>query len=782
MNNQQTENNNAIDLRDQIERYLTHWKWFLSGAIISIILAFLYLRYVTPKYIATATIMIKDNKKSGISAELAAFEDLGIIGGRSSNNPDNEIEIIKSRKILGDVVTELNLNIQYIKEGRVKNSELYNTSPIKFNINNPLSIDNLESSKVFIIKFKSETEFKILDVENDILSDSLIFGESFTIGNIDNVSITRTNYFDKEFINNQLIVILRSKNQVIDQLIRRVSVKPVNINSSVLKISLKSNILRKSEDVLDAIITQYNLEAKEDKGEVFQKTITFINERLSSVGKELAVVEDKVKTFKKDNNITDIQSETQIALQSSSSNKEKLININIQLNIVKSLNDELKKPEGILPLNLGLQDFNIGRSIAEYNELLIKKNRLLKTAGKKNFVIVELQNNIDNLREALKSSLQNQERALQFNLNDFTKEADIVNSKILSIPVKEREFLDITRKQEIITGLYTYLLRKKEEIAISLAVTVSNAKIIDQAYGSNIPIFPKKKIVFLIALLLGLLIPFIITYSRNLLDTKVHTKKDIQELTSIPFIGDIPHNETNEKIIINPEARSSTSEAFRLIRTNLNFMLADIKSETGKTILITSTTSGEGKSFVSINLASTLALSTKKVILVGMDLRVPRISDYLEIIDREGVTNYIANKNITWDSLKFNVPELKNLDIITSGVIPPNPAELLMSNRIAELFTELKENYDYIIVDTAPVNLVTDTLLISKYMDLSLYTIRANYSDKRSLIVPDTLYKEKKLSNMAIILNDIDVKKGYGYGYGHPAAERKPWYRRIFRS
>ena len=333
--------------------------------------------------------------------------------------------------------------------------------------------------------------------------------------------------------------------------------------------------------------------------------------------------------------------------------------------------------------------------------------------------------------------------------------------------------------------MYSYLLKKKEETAISLAVTVANAKIIDVAYSDGIPVSPKRKIIFLAALLLGVLVPFIIIYIKNLLDTKIHTRKDIEELTTIPFLGDVPHSETNEKIVIGNDARTSTAEAFRLIRTNLDFMLPTKENDLGKTIFITSTTSGEGKSFISINLAAALSLSNKKVLLMGMDLRAPKVTEYLGIPERKGITNFITNEKVSLEDIKFSIPEIKGLDIIASGVIPPNPAELLLHAKVKELFEEVKKDYDYIIVDTAPVNLVTDTLLVSKYADMFLYVSRANYLDKRMLNVAQTLYNEKKLVNMAIILNDTDMTRGYGYGYGYGYGNayvetiKKPWYKRI---
>ena len=292
-----------------------------------------------------------------------------------------------------------------------------------------------------------------------------------------------------------------------------------------------------------------------------------------------------------------------------------------------------------------------------------------------------------------------------------------------------------------------------------------NAKIIDVAYGSGLPISPKKKIVYLAALLLGVLIPFVFIYLKHLLDTKIHSRKDIEDLTTIPFLGDVPHSDKDDKIVIGSDARTSTAEAFRLIRTNLGFMLANTgEQQQGKTIFVTSTTSGEGKSFMSINLAAALSLSHKKVLLLGLDLRAPKVTQYLGISERKGVTNFITNESLSLKDLKFSIPEIKGLDIISSGAVPPNPAELLLGDKIKDLFEEVKKEYDYIVVDTAPVNLVTDTLLVAKYADMFVYVARANYLDKRMLNVAQNLYNEKKLPNMALILNDTDLTRGYGYG------------------
>jgi tyrosine-protein kinase Etk/Wzc len=776
----------TINIREELEKYLFHWKWFFLGVLISLAGAYFYLRYETPLYSATTTIMIKDNQKSGISKEFAAFEDLGIVGG-SANNTDNEIEILKSRKIVGSVVKTLNLTMLYFIEGRIKRSELYRGKPI-----NVVWAASLEGeiaqtkNRSLVIKIVSAETFELKDADENTLG-TYGFDEEVTFNGV-RFKVQKTVDFD--FKGAQTIYVSSSeRNNVISGYLGGLAISVANESSSVLKLSFTHPVKEKAEDFLNELVAQYNIDAIKDKNEVSQKTKVFIDERISSIGNDLKTIQDRVEKFKIDNEITGLSSEGELAMQTASSNNAQLIQIKTELNIaegvLKNLNSQYNKDE-TLPQNLGFSEGSIGTSIRAYNELVVYKNRLSVNAGSKNPQILQYQNEINALKLNLKNSVLNLISSLEIQYDQINKEANKANSKISAIPFLERDFIDIARQQEIIAGLYSYLLKKKEETAISLAVAVANAKIIDVAYSSGSAISPNRKKIYLMALLFGLLFPFVVIYFRNLLDTKVHSRKDIEGLTNIPFLGDIPHSEENEKIAITSGARTSIAEAFRLIRTNLDFMLPNVgdKNE-GKVVFIASTTSGEGKSFVAINLAVALSLSGKKVLLLGMDLRAPKVTEYLEVSDRKGVTDYIMDASLTTKDLKFTVSGIKGLDVIASGLIPPNPAELLLTDRVRELFNEANKDYDYIIVDTAPVNMVTDTLLIAEYADLFVYVVRANYLDKRMLNVAETLYKERKLPNMAMLLNDTNTSKGYGYGYGYGYGDgylekvKKPWHKRI---
>jgi capsular exopolysaccharide synthesis family protein len=698
----------TINIRQELEKYLFHWKWFFLCVLISSAGAYMYLRYATPLYSATTTIMIKDNQKSGISKELVAFEDLGIVGG-SANNTDNEIEILKSRKIIGAVVDALQLNTVYYSEGIIKTSEVYGNRPINIVLGASLEGEIAQIKRIsLVLNIVSADVFELKSAEGNTIG-SYSFDEEVTVDGL-RFKVQKTIYLKWPEI---IIISLLERDKVISGYVGGVTVSAVNKQSSVLKLAFTHPVKQKAEDFLNELVKQYNIDAIKDKNEVSQKTKVFIDERLSSIGNDLNTIQDRVKKFKIDNEITGLSTEGELALQAASVNNEKLIQIKTQLNIAEAVLkniDQQKNKDETLPQNLGFSEVSIIASIRAYNELVVYKNRLSTTAGAKNPQIVQYQIEINALKLNLKNSISNLIATLKLQYAQINKEVDRVNSKISAIPFLERGFIDIARQQEIIAGLYSYLLKKKEETAISLAVAVANAKIIDVAYGSDTAISPKEKIIYLGALVLGLLFPFMVIYLKALLDTKVHSRKDIEDLTSIPFLGDIPHSESGDKIAITSGSRTSTAESFRLIRTNLEFMLPGSGDNgEGKSIFITSTTSGEGKSFVSINLAAALALSGKKVLLMGLDLRAPKVTEYLGLPDRTGITNYIMDDALTVDDLKFSIPAIKGLDIITSGVIPPNPSELLLHKKVTELFKIVKKEYDYIIIDTAPVNMVTDT-------------------------------------------------------------------------
>ena len=788
--NEFNEENDSLNILEEIKKYLRHWKLFLLMVSISLGVAFLKLRYSQPIYSVSSSILIKDNKNAGISTELAAFEDLGIVGGISANNPDNEIEILKSRNILGKVIDSLQLNVSYFTEGRVSTSERYKEdSPIFFI---QTAVFNKTNSNTFIVKIVDSINYEFVGIDGDLIS-SHAFGESVTIDN--KTFIVESNKNKKPKEEEIVIVKITSRDLLINRLKKDINITPLNENSSILLLNLNGSVIEKAEDILNELVKQYNTDAISDKNLISQNTKDFIDDRLRKIKSDLFLIDDKVKEFKDSKNITGLSEEFSLTLGTLKETNERISLVRTQISLVNWIKDllvEKSTTDQILPTSLGFDYNGLTDGISKYNELILLRDKASINAGPKNPILMQLESQIESVRSNLLSSLSPILKSLDIQLKDLNNEANTVLSRVKSIPSTERGFIDIAREQEIIASLYQYLLKKKEETEISLAVTVPNAKIIDVAYGSKIPIAPNRQIIYLGALVIGLLLPFGFVFIRNFLNNKVYSKNDISNTISVPFLGSIPSSDTTTSLIVTSGERTPISEAFRLIRANLNFIIPNL-DKLGKTILVTSTTSGEGKSFVSINTAAALALSGNKVLLMGMDFRAPKINEYLNLPDKKGITNFISDSKLIFDELKFKIPNIDSLDIISSGVIPPNPSELVTTDRLEALFLEVKQKYDFIVVDTAPVNLVSDTLLIAKYADMFMYVVRANYSDKRSLVVPQELYKENKLPNVAIVLNDIDSRRdgygyegysygGYGYGgYGYGATEvKKPWYRRIF--
>ena len=770
-----------INLRDQLDAYLVHWKWFVISVVLCVILALVYLRYATPRYSVSATIMIKDDKKGGITSELSAFQDIGLFGN-VTNSVDNEIEVLKSRTLMENVVKKLGLNVSYYTKGNIRTSEAYKNAPVRINFSLEDSV-LYKTDTTFTVRVNSATGYTLLDSEGENEVDRG-FGENVTFGS---GKMTVLPAFDnvEELNSRDVVVVIKPLAKVTLGYREEVQVSVVDKNTSVIKLNLNAAVRQKAEDILNTLIEQYNIDVVADKNLVSANTARFIEKRLALIEAELGEVEQSAESFKESNQLTDIAAEAGIVLDNASDYAKRIVEAETRLQLTNFLIEYLADIEDnsvLIPANVSMEDNSVGPMIMDYNKLVQERNRLMRGSTENNPVIVNLDGQIAAQRQTIKQTLNNVKSSQQISLNELKQQEKLLSSKISSVPGQERKFRGIQRQQQIKETLYLYLLQKKEETAISLEVTAPNSKIIDSAYGSEEPVAPKKKIILLGSFILGLLIPFGVIYLKDLLDTKVQGRKDIEGKLSVPFLGDIPKSHSNEEVI-SMGSRTSAAEAFRILRTNLDFMLANADRDKAKKIFVTSTLSGEGKTFVSINLAGTLALSGKRVLLIGMDIRNPKLAEYLEMPHGRGITNYLTNGGADIRDLifKFSDQEHKNLDVLASGAVPPNPAELLMNDKVGSLFAELEGLYDYIVVDTAPVSLVTDTLLISKYADVFVYVCRAGYLDKRLLVIPENLYKERRLPNMSILVNDTDSKKGYGYGYGYGYGQetKQPWWKRF---
>jgi capsular exopolysaccharide synthesis family protein len=550
-------------------------------------------------------------------------------------------------------------------------------------------------------------------------------------------------------------------------------------NSNVLKLSLQDAVRAKGEDILNTLIIKYNLSIEEDKIASTKNTTDFINERLNAVTLELSEFDSTAESVQQTNRLTDLQAQSAIYLQGEREIEANLAETNAQIQRVDYISNYLKENSGAgerIPSNIGIQDNTVNETSMRINALVEQRNKILKNSTEKNPTIVNLDDQIKDLKNSLNQSIIGIRSSNEIRLNSLLEEERKLSGRIYSAPKKQRQSRDITRQQNIKESLYLYLLEKREESAIAQGMSTTNAKIIDSAFSSEQPVSPKKSISLLSALILGTLLPVVLIYVLDLLDSKVKDKSDIVNVLDAPFLGDIPHTKKKSTLVKKVDY-SPLAEAFRMTRTNIDFMLSALPNNRGKVIFVTSTTSKEGKSHTAINLASSLSYSNKKVLIIETDIRMPKANAYLKMKMKElGLTDFIGNPKLKIGDVLTSHESNPNLHLISSGTVPPNPAELLMSDRMGVLFDKVSFMYDYIVVDTAAVGLVTDTLLISKHADMFVYVVRAGYLDKGQLNVAKTMYEQKRLPNMAILLNDMKSKKGYGYGYGNNPANKKKWW------
>ena len=763
-----------INIQEILFRYLIHWPWFVVSVIVCVALAWGYLRLTTPVYNISATVLIKDEKKGGGANMSSELEKMGLNGFvSSSSNIENEIEVLKSRTLAREVVSSLGLFVTYMDEDKFPNKELYRTSPVLVS-RTPQEADRLPQTmeidmllqpagamdvqvKVGKKEYRKHLE-KLPAVFPTDEGTVAFFANNDTLSSLRPESVTTERHITA-YINRPFAVAKGYAGSLL--------ITPTSKATSVVTVSLKNSNTQRGKDYIDKLLEMYNINANNDKNEVAQRTGEFIDERIDIISKELGSTERDLENFKRSAGITDLTSEAQIALTGNAEYEKKRVENQTQINLVMDLKKYLQGSEyEVLPANVGLQDAGVAGAIDRYNEMVAERKRLLRTSTESNPAIVNLTTSIRAMRSNIQTTLDATLKGLEITKADLIREASRYSRRISDAPTQERQFVSIARQQEIKSGLYLMLLQKREENAIVLAAIANNAKIIDEAQADSTPISPKRMTIYLAALVFGIGIPVGVIYLIGLTKFKIEGRADVEKLTSLPVVGDIPlADEKMGAIAVFENQNNLMSETFRNVRTNLQFML-----ENGKNvILVTSTVSGEGKSFISANLAISLSLLGKKVVIVGLDIRKPGLNKVFNLPKKEyGITQFLTNSTVNLMDLVHHSDINKNLYILPGGTVPPNPTELLARDGLEKAVEILRKNFDYVILDTAPVGMVTDTLLIGRVADLSVYVCRADYTRKTEFTLINELAENNKLPNLCIVINGLDLqKKKYGYYYGY---------------
>lgn len=748
----------GLDLKQILSRILANWYWIALSVLVCLACAHLYVRYKTPNYKISARVLVNDEKKgAGLSGGGDLLGDLGGLLGTKST-VDNEAEILKTRYLMEQVVKDMNLNITYYRKGTLKKVELYE-SPYQVKV--VAAADTIKATDVEVSFVKNNQ----VAVSADGIDTLVGLDRSFTIPFVGVVQIIKgaaVPALEEKYSFN-----IMSVDSKVIALMDAITVEVKNKQVTIIDLSLTHAIPKKGEDILSKLIEKYVQANLMDKNEVADSTVKFIQNRLAYIGGELGGLEGNIQNFKQENNLADMTEQSKLLVQTTGQYVNDLGKIETQISILKSLQDYLKdegKNKRVLPSSLIPADLVFNGAVEKYNSLTLERARRLIGVTEANPGIQLMDKEIANARADIESNISTTLNGFLITRNRINGQMKKAEGQVRNVPKVERNYLNLARQQQIKQELYIFLMQKSEETAISKTSNIANSKTIDPPKSEVKPFSPKRMVVYLFGLVAGLVIPLGLMYVKDLLNDKIQTKEDIIRVTQVPIIGEISHDDGNDNMVVANSSRSAISEQFRALRTNLSFFF---KNNDEKVMLLTSSMSGEGKSFVAINLGQILALTNKKVLLMELDLRKPGLSAKLEISNPIGFTNYVTNPELTSSDIVKPLKIQENLFVVSSGPIPPNPAELLLSERTKTLMQELKQQFDYIIIDAPPVGIVTDAQLLASYSDACLYLVRQNYTLKQQLNIVDDLSRSQKMKGLSIVVNDIKATKGYGYGYSY---------------
>ncbi len=769
-----------VSLRDILDFLLLNWKWFALSIVLCVGVAILKLLSSPNVYQREAVILVKDDqgyggRPSGNISTDALMQLNGVMMGSSVRN---EVYILQSNQLMTQVVKKLHLDVSYTMETGLKTVSLYDVKPIEVTF-----LSDFELPVSFVVRPLSKDEYKICEVtvkgEEVDYECTARYGQVLE-GPFGKMTVTPQEADPEIFEGKDIRVGRCSVTAAVDAYRAGLRTGEVDKESTLVRLVFTDSNVKRADDVLNAILEAYNQSIIEDKNKIAQSTANFINERIVLISKELGTVEGRLATFKQQNKLVDLEQNARTYLDMGRLARERTIQIESQVSVADYLLDYLKddsRENDLIPAMAGVGDAGIQKQIADYNAMMLERNRLVVNSGEKTPVVEELDANLKQMRQAVVASMTAYASSLNVQLTKAKQEERGLDDVLTSVPAKEQQVLDIAREQAIKETLYTYLLNKREETALQLAITEANIRVIEKPFGRSVPISPRPVMTLFVALVLAFLLPAAILITRDMLNVGVRGRKDVEAYTTIPVLGEIPHRKDglgDEEIVVSLHSNDTITEAFRMMRFSLDFV-----EKTAQAIMFTSTMPGEGKTFVSRNFAATLSMAGKRVILVDTDIRRRTQSRLAGQGTREGLTSYLTGSKTDIKELIVPLAGEYKVDFLPAGILPPNPAELLMSSKLDECIADLKKLYDYVIIDNVPAQVVADAGIVNRVADVTLYVIRDGKIDRRFLPELEQLYLDNMFNRLYVVLNDCRMKRkkygygryGYGYGYGYTNKE-----------
>jgi tyrosine-protein kinase Etk/Wzc len=753
-----------VDLKGIVNKISNNWYWITLSVLMCLLGAYFYGRYTPPMYKIDARVYVNDQQNKGSGADAGALMDLGgLIGSQSS--VENEVEILKTPDLMEDVVRKMRLNIVYSKRSKLIRREL-DSPPFKISLIK--AVDTIQTTTIELNKVAQN----IVSVKCGNFEKEVHWNEFFRIEGVGVLQLVRdsANPIDGD----DYFVTVSSINETVSRLMNQMSVEVLNKQVSIINLSLEYPLQRKGEEILSTIINTYKASNLQDKNAIADSTYTFIKQRLNVIASELGDVESDVESFKKRNRLADMTEQGRALIQNSGELTTQLASAETQVSVLTELESYLKdetRNKRVFPSSLVSADENFTNLMTQYNSLLLERDRTLMSVTEATPFVQNLNSQISELRKGILANIQNAKSNYVATRDNLRSQMNQAQNKIAGVPQIEKNYLKLARNQQIKQELYIFLMQKAEEVSISKTSNISIAKVIAKPKASVYSVSPKKNIIYLVGLMLGLAFPLAIIFIKDFFNTTINTKNDILSLTQVPVLGEISHSISADNLVVFNNARSAVAEQFRALRSNLSYYL---NSKDCNVILLTSSMSGEGKSFTAINLANVLALIGKRVLLMELDLRKPGLSSKLKVVNNMGISNYVIDEDLEISDIVKPLGISENMFLISSGPLPPNPGELLMNERIPALIEQLRMQFDYIIMDSPPIGIISDTEALFRYANMVLYLVRQKVTMKAQLSIVNGLYQSGKMKNIGIIVNDVLSKDyGYGYGYGNYDQEAK---------